>query len=965
MLLVFGYALNLWIWSSTLPFVSYAESIKKAMLLQAIHGGTLLCTIVTLMWLGKVIGKAKFHYQWSKNNWLYVVEFGVVCLILNLLFNHSFSFSDLITTFFPILRDSSPSLVALLLAPFLIQWILGLPKVMQTKFQYGSLGLLAISSVFSVDLIGMNTANSILPFLLFLGIGSTLPTTPKCSQKDKLLTFGAILIGFSLASIMPLVSVMVHGDWSTAGRYITYNNIFLVYAAMQIAKILPTDLLIQSRIGKLVIPLVSIFTLPITNSWLTASLMSLDGGLVKRGVFTVGYTLLGMIVSLVLAYVWQWALTTSVVKRQLAMSLPTNWVTIKERLWCHRWLLLSLAVSYVVALISFFGVETSWRVSVNIQDSIGKNIFIFVFLIRHSMVILTALLIWLLYRTVLAITNRYWLSLGIVSILELSWTFANRLKLNARNEPILPGEVKMYQAYGEILKMVSQGVLLGTLVVLVAVAIGIWYLEHNYPIKVRQMWWQKICYLLVTVITFGSAFWWNHPNNCFAQVVNGFDNQPTFFNQKDGVELNGPLIQFMNNLDVTAMDQPADYSQQTMKKIATRYQKLASSINQTRTNDLSDQAVIFNLSESFADPRRVPGIKVAPSPMPFIDQLKRNATSGLMISSGYGGGTANMEYMTLTGLSIANFKPTLSTPYTQLVPFQKQAWAINQLFKYSVAVHPFVGTFYSRPAAYAAFGFDQFRYLGSKYRIYKQHKIDNSPYLSDRTTYQNALKVLKDGRKSQFMNLISIQNHMPYDQGYFKTLKKYKVKVAEDNATNIDTLNDFVAGIHYTDQAVGEFIKQLDQLKQPVTVVFYGDHLPGIYANSFAEDGLKLHETDYFIYSNRAARAQGAKNLTHNTKYVAPNDFIAMVAEQTNSKVTPYLAFLTAAYHDLPVETMNTNGTSTASYQADPQFVSRQGKIISQKQFTKRQRQLFHDYQLIQYDLTAGKQYLFKFWQMK
>lgn len=82
--LVFGYALNLWIWSSALPFVSYAESIKKAMLLQVIHGGTLLCTIVTLMWLGKIMGKAKFSYQWSKNNWLYVVEFGAIGYFIGL-----------------------------------------------------------------------------------------------------------------------------------------------------------------------------------------------------------------------------------------------------------------------------------------------------------------------------------------------------------------------------------------------------------------------------------------------------------------------------------------------------------------------------------------------------------------------------------------------------------------------------------------------------------------------------------------------------------------------------------------------------------------------------------------------------------------------------------------------------------------------------------------------------------------
>ncbi|MDK6365361.1 hypothetical protein QP205_24335, partial [Escherichia coli] len=57
--------------------------------------------------------------------------------------------------------------------------------------------------------------------------------------------------------------------------------------------------------------------------------------------------------------------------------------------------------------------------------------------------------------------------------------------------------------------------------------------------------------------------------------------------------------------------------------------------------------------------------------MPFVRELKSKTTSGLMLSSGYGGGTANLEYMALTGLSMSNFAPSLSSPYQQLVPTQK------------------------------------------------------------------------------------------------------------------------------------------------------------------------------------------------------------------------------------------------------------------------------------------------------
>lgn len=126
-----------------------------------------------------------------------------------------------------------------------------------------------------------------------------------------------------------------------------------------------------------------------------------------------------------------------------------------------------------------------------------------------------------------------------------------------------------------------------------------------------------------------------------------------------------------------------------------------------------------------------------------------------------------------------------------------------------------------------------------------------------------------------------------------------------------------------------------------------------------------MHETDYFIYSNRAARKQGAKNLTKSTGYVVPNDFIAMAAAQTNSKVTPYLALLTDVWQKLPAAAMDTSQSTTNTYNSTAQFINQQGKVVAKAKLTKKQRQLWYDYQLVQYDLTTGHQYLLKNGLMK
>lgn len=177
----------------------------------------------------------------------------------------------------------------------------------------------------------------------------------------------------------------------------------------------------------------------------------------------------------------------------------------------------------------------------------------------------------------------------------------------------------------------------------------------------------------------------------------------------------------------------------------------------------------------------------------------------------------------------------------------------------------------------------------------------------------------------------------------------------------MSSLNEYLTGIHYTDNAVKKFIKQIDQINKPITIVFYGDHLPGIYGNSFAKDGVKLHETDYFIYSNKYACQHGARNLTKNTRYTDPNSFIAMVAKQTNSKVNWYQALLTDVYEKMPVNSLPTN--SRASDDDRNQFINQKGKIVKESKLTKKQKQLWHDYKLIQYDITSGKQYTAKYFK--
>ncbi|NRO06343.1 hypothetical protein IMAU30078_01114 [Lactobacillus helveticus] len=515
-----------------------------------------------------------------------------------------------------------------------------------------------------------------------------------------------------------------------------------------------------------------------------------------------------------------------------------------------------------------------------------------IFSVCKRFFLLNLCLWFLIYKFFQAISNNYWISLTIATSLNLLFLFGTILKIKFRNEPILPADLKMLGNLPALLKMVPISIVGLFLIIVIALIIVCVILSKKVKVpKLNRL--GRTFWTLVPIMILGSSVIWNRPNTVGNKLVMSLIQDPMFWDQTQGVQKHGPVIQFLSNVDMSVMNKPAEYSETKIQHITNKYKRLANEINQERKHYIKDQTIIFNLSESFANPKRVPDISLNSNPIPTIDNLKRKTTSGLMMSSGYGGGTANMEYMTLTGLATCNFSPTLNSPYSQLVPHQTYTPTILNSFDYSVAIHPYTSEFYNRKLNYKKFGFDRFYLLDNKkYQIKHKKTIDNNEYQSDETAYDNLMDELRRHRGGQFINLITMQNHLPYDHLYKKKAVTAKVR----NHTSKQELENYATGIHYTDKAVAKAIDEINNISRPITLVFYGDHLPGLYKNNMKKDGLALHKTDYFIYSNKAAIKQGAKRLKEHTKYVAPNDFIAMVLKQTNSKVTPYQALLTKVW---------------------------------------------------------------------
>lgn len=524
---------------------------------------------------------------------------------------------------------------------------------------------------------------------------------------------------------------------------------------------------------------------------------------------------------------------------------------------------------------------------------------------------------------------------------------ASALKIGERLEPILPVELINVTNIPALVKMVNGKVVIITLLVVLGLIIGLIYVWLKFKKQKTYGWLTRFIiillagsYLTLVVLmpqNYG-AFFSREKEVSFTKKV--FDKMH-YVNTPQRPMIyylfHGQGFSFISTAKIKIMDKPAGYSDKQVEHVMTKYEKLSKKLNAKRQNKFDDQTVIYVLSESFSDPRKMPSVEINKNPIPNIDQLKQNNTSGLINSFGYGGGTADIEFESLTGLSMNNFSSSLTVPYVYLVPKMSYIPSVLNSFDHKIAIHPYTPYIYSRTQAFKKLGFEHFyNTKNPKDKLSYTHKLEKSEYISDQAAFDQTLKELETAPQSTFIQLSTMQNHSAYWNKYTNTIEtKSQLK---DN-TQLET---YVQGISFTDQAVSKFIQKISKMKRHITVVFYGDHNPGIYQyksnynlpNKFSR---LMYNSDYFIYSNHTRKKVGPSQI------VSPVNFTPMALEQTDSKVSPYYALLTEIWKNVPAGERG-------------KFMSVNGEV-SWSKLTTKQRKLLQEYQLIQYDITAGKKY--------
>ncbi|MFT8470750.1 MAG: sulfatase-like hydrolase/transferase [Oenococcus sp.] len=582
---------------------------------------------------------------------------------------------------------------------------------------------------------------------------------------------------------------------------------------------------------------------------------------------------------------------------------------------------------------------------------------------QNHQFILNLIFVLAFFGLILAITNRFWLTFILNNLIFIVFAIADNQKLIYRNESILPSDLSQLTNPLTLVNFI--GISAGKFVMLVVLAILVivilYFLFRRFDSRIKfTKWFVRVPLFVLSALIIFSARNLYTSNTLPDRVASRLNDSPIPWDVNYDQRSNGAIYSFMRFFDNKVMNMPQGYSRAAMAKIDRKYKKVANQINANRPNYLDKQTVIYILSESFSDPLRVPGLHVNPDPIPKIRAIKDRTTSGYMLSSGYGGGTANLEYQALTGLSLTNFLPTVTSPYVQVVPSSNYLPNISNNWAIKNAIHPYLPMVYDRSSVYKKFGFQKFYTLYNP-KIKYQDRIDNNPYVSDRAAYQNVLWQLSKNAKPQFIQMPTMQNHLGYSNWY----KNYTFDITstlQQSNSEVDNVKTYVQGVNMTDNATEWFLQQLDRINRPITVVWYGDHLPGIYDSEMSDPNnlLPLHETDYFIYSNKASSSHNTK-LEDQNNFTSPNYFQALSAEHMNVKVSPFLAMLTELRQQLPASSNALAKSGSDIWQTDNRkniYLDDQGQQLQNNQFSPAQRSLLRDYRMIQYDIVKGRHYI-------
>ncbi len=557
---------------------------------------------------------------------------------------------------------------------------------------------------------------------------------------------------------------------------------------------------------------------------------------------------------------------------------------------------------------------------------------------------LGVLVVWAVVLLLLAVTGRLWVATTTVLAGAAVVAFANDQKMRFRGEPVYPSDVVYLAEPGFLVEFVGPP----AVVVLVAAVVGVlavgwlagrlWRSRRAAPeptLSSRQRLLVRAVVALASATVLLGAVQFHATGNPLKEAYTAAGATWRPWDQPENYTFNGFLAGSLYNMPAPAMDPPPGYGGETMAALVQRYRESAAEVNASRDPDaLEDTNVVIVLSETLSDPTRIPGVRLEEDPIRFTRSLMAGTTSGEMLTPAYGGGTANAEFEALTGMALRNFRPQLTTPYQMLLPrhrdFPSFLPSLAGDTHRTVAIHPFLASYYQRETAYPVLGFE--KVVFEEDMTHTQRVEPGDRFVSDHAAFQEVVDELRDSDRPVVASLVTMQNHGPMRHKYDDPLQAWG---PVDESMPLD-IEQYLRGLRYSDEAFEQLVDDLDELGERTVVLMYGDHLPSAWPESLLRrDREVMFRTPYLVHATFETEKVPTPPV------LGPTFLVNQMLATVDAPLTPYQVLLERLSREIPAF------EPTGIYDAE-------GQEVSEDDLTPEQERLLRDYRLVQYDLAVG-----------
>lgn len=505
-------------------------------------------------------------------------------------------------------------------------------------------------------------------------------------------------------------------------------------------------------------------------------------------------------------------------------------------------------------------------------------------------------------------------------------------KMNQRQEPLYPADLKMLFEWDALVQLVSPWIVALVFALLLATLLLVFYLLRKEHVKIG--WPARLVLFIVTSVGLGYIGQFQEQGNLLKRA---YDRTAKWvpYSQKMNYYNTGFVAGFLYNLPSNPMAMPEGFDDQALETFFGKYSKVADEINATRAHEQIETNVIYIMNESFADPLALNRAKDDFDPIPFTRSFLQEARSGSMLSQGYGGGTANIEFEALTGFSMEPFAVNISTPFTQFLPkmtaFPSIVTRLKEAGLHPFAVHPFNTSMYKRRDNYQMLGFEEFYY--DKTMAYKG-KVGTHPYISDASAYREVLMRMQESHGYDFAHLVTMQNHTPFRSKY-RTEPTY-----EQTGFVRKEINQYHRDLMESDKALEQLVSAIKTWEEPVIVVFWGDHWPSVFGEALKnQTGDIMSRTPVLVFSNKQLAPK-------KWDIISPIYFMSELWAAADTKVTPFDAFLMTMHEEIPA-------LEKGSY-----YLVDGSLVTTRKQLPEKARAILKEYDWVMYDTTTGSKRL-------